>query len=308
MRTEQLYYFLEAASCGSFSKAAENLYIKQPSLREGINNLEKEVGAKLFSTTNKGVKLTQYGEICLPIFSRIIQLYESTKLQNQEDTNTSLKIGLDLFANSLLNKFSSMQNTPYDSHLLIPTLQYTIYQNPSESFSKLLSQELDTVLLIMPNNTNIFSTALKAQIEHDTIKQIILPIEVFAIMSKNHPLAHNKKLTLFDFKPFLILTDTALQYPLSLYTHQQNINLNLQIVQSPTQSALIFFNNAICFSHNHSFDKVINLSNKPNIRKLSISHLFNFHLELYYLKNTKKQEQIKKLISVLQSFENYRDI
>ena len=76
MRMEQLYYFLEAVKAGSFTKAAQNLYLQQPSLREGIINLEKELGQPLLERTQRGVRLTAYGEYCLPHIQQMVGTYE----------------------------------------------------------------------------------------------------------------------------------------------------------------------------------------------------------------------------------------
>jgi DNA-binding transcriptional LysR family regulator len=58
---QQLKYFIEAVGCGSINKAAENLFIAQPSLSNAIKDLENEVGAELFTRTPKGITLTQDG-------------------------------------------------------------------------------------------------------------------------------------------------------------------------------------------------------------------------------------------------------
>ena len=64
MLTEQCYCVLEAVKMGSFTKAADNLFLKQPSLRANINNLEDELGQPLFERSKSGVKLTAFGEYC----------------------------------------------------------------------------------------------------------------------------------------------------------------------------------------------------------------------------------------------------
>lgn len=62
MRIESLSYFVEIAECGSFNKAAEALYISQPSLSRTIQNLEDEIGYKLFDRSNRGIQLTEEGK------------------------------------------------------------------------------------------------------------------------------------------------------------------------------------------------------------------------------------------------------
>ena len=61
MRTEQCYCVIEAVKTKSFTKAAENLYLKQPSLRANIDKLEAELGQPLFNRSKKGVSLTAFG-------------------------------------------------------------------------------------------------------------------------------------------------------------------------------------------------------------------------------------------------------
>ena len=53
----------QIAESGSFSLAAKKLFVSQPSLNFSLNSLEKELGFKLFNRSNKGVTLTEYGEI-----------------------------------------------------------------------------------------------------------------------------------------------------------------------------------------------------------------------------------------------------
>lgn len=62
MTLTQLKYAVEAADAGTISRAAENLYITQPSLTAAIRDLENEFHITIFSRTNKGVVPTIEGE------------------------------------------------------------------------------------------------------------------------------------------------------------------------------------------------------------------------------------------------------
>ncbi len=61
MTLQQLKYFIEVVNCGSINKAAESLFIAQPSLSNAVKDLETEVGVELFSRTPKGITLTMEG-------------------------------------------------------------------------------------------------------------------------------------------------------------------------------------------------------------------------------------------------------
>ena len=67
MRTEQILYFLEAVKVGSFTKAAANLHLQQPSLREAITNLENELGEALLIRTKKELPSRNLGKTLYPI-------------------------------------------------------------------------------------------------------------------------------------------------------------------------------------------------------------------------------------------------
>lgn len=61
MRLAQLEYFIKIAECGSITKAAQELFLSQPSLTKSIGNLEHEYNIQLFSRTPKGIQLTPQG-------------------------------------------------------------------------------------------------------------------------------------------------------------------------------------------------------------------------------------------------------
>ena len=62
MEIHQLRYFCAVALAGSFTRAAEQLGIAQPSLSQQIRALEKQVGTSLFERLGRSIRLTSYGE------------------------------------------------------------------------------------------------------------------------------------------------------------------------------------------------------------------------------------------------------
>lgn len=72
MKLTQLKYIVEVAETGKISKAAENLYLSQPSLTAAIKELESEFDITIFSRTNKGVVLTKEGEEFLGYARQVI--------------------------------------------------------------------------------------------------------------------------------------------------------------------------------------------------------------------------------------------
>jgi LysR family transcriptional regulator, hydrogen peroxide-inducible genes activator len=62
MELHQLRYFCAIVRAGSFTRAAEQLGIAQPSLSQQIKRLEKDLGTTLFERLGRSVRLTSSGE------------------------------------------------------------------------------------------------------------------------------------------------------------------------------------------------------------------------------------------------------
>ncbi len=66
MTLQQLRYFLAAAEHGSFSAAAGELRVAQPSVSEQVRRLEHELGVPLFGRVGRGLVLTEAGRTFRP--------------------------------------------------------------------------------------------------------------------------------------------------------------------------------------------------------------------------------------------------
>jgi DNA-binding transcriptional LysR family regulator len=72
MTLQQLTYFLAAAEHWSFSAAAEELHMAQPSLTEQNRRLEAELGVPLFTRAGRGIELTEAGRLLRPHAERTL--------------------------------------------------------------------------------------------------------------------------------------------------------------------------------------------------------------------------------------------
>lgn len=64
--TRQLQAFLAVARLGSFTRAAEEIFVTQAGLSLMLKDLEAQVGGRLFDRTTRSVSLTPAGELLLP--------------------------------------------------------------------------------------------------------------------------------------------------------------------------------------------------------------------------------------------------
>lgn len=62
MKIKQLEYLVKTVECGSISKAAQQLFISQPSLTKAIMGLEEEYGIQILVRKARGVELTVDGK------------------------------------------------------------------------------------------------------------------------------------------------------------------------------------------------------------------------------------------------------
>ncbi len=84
MYNPQLDTFLAVAEAGSFTKAADRLYISVTAVIKQINLLEGRIGVKLFDRTHRGIRLTKAGEIFFQDTKYLVQYADASVRKIQE--------------------------------------------------------------------------------------------------------------------------------------------------------------------------------------------------------------------------------
>jgi len=79
MDIQNIRAFLMVAETGSFSRAAENLFITQPAISKRIATLEDSLDCQLFDRLGKTVRLTQAGTALIPSYRRILAEIDESK-------------------------------------------------------------------------------------------------------------------------------------------------------------------------------------------------------------------------------------
>lgn len=78
---KEMHYIITVAKYGNISKAAEHLFVAQPSLSRCIHRIENELGAPLFKRTSEGLKLTFAGERFIDKAEEILKTYKSIEIE-----------------------------------------------------------------------------------------------------------------------------------------------------------------------------------------------------------------------------------
>ncbi len=94
MTLQQLHYAITISECGSLNKAADILYISQPSLTNSMQELEKEIGISIFYRSGRGVTLTPDGVEFLQYARQVYNQYESLVDKYGRGQNLKKKFGV----------------------------------------------------------------------------------------------------------------------------------------------------------------------------------------------------------------------
>ena len=96
MNLTQLRYVKAVAETGSFTLAAEQCYVTQPTLSNGIAQLEQEFGERLFTRTTRAVALTPFGRHILPFIDKALAAQAELLQESRSFTcpaQTAVRIG-----------------------------------------------------------------------------------------------------------------------------------------------------------------------------------------------------------------------
>ena len=94
MTLQQLNYVITISECGSLNKAAEILYVAQPSLTGAVKELEKELGITIFNRSGRGVTLTNDGTEFLLYARQVYTQYKELLEKYGKAGNLKKKFGV----------------------------------------------------------------------------------------------------------------------------------------------------------------------------------------------------------------------
>src|SRR6266403_157579 len=196
MELHQLRYFCAVAETGSFSRAAEQSHVAQPSLSQQIIKLEEELGARLFDRLGRSVRLTELGKTFLPRARAVLRELEAAKgdvVERKDFVGGPVTVGViptvgPYFLPRVLTSFSRK----------FPQVRFTVVEEITPVLlDRLRAGAIDVAILALPIRGHEFETAP------------LLTERLFAALPKTHRLAKRTALSLRDLRsePFLLLRD-----------------------------------------------------------------------------------------------------
>ncbi|MGN0759487.1 MAG: LysR family transcriptional regulator [Candidatus Ventricola sp.] len=218
MDIKQIQYFLEVSRMGSFTSAAKKLYISAPGLVKSIEKLEEELGVRLFVRTRSGVCLTPSGNELLryaPAYLRQHEFILSQVRRVQEVRDTRVEVlmtwGLmGFFPSDFLSSFVRM-----NPDIQLTTRSYTL----EECREALLTYRGEVALYFGKLQEPSFEMLFHRE------------APLYALMSRDHPLAAHKTLSLSDFaRHKLVLLNNDSGVTQSLIGELQEAGCSPQII------------------------------------------------------------------------------
>lgn len=158
MDFKQIQYFTEVVNRGSFSKAAEHLFLSQPNISKSIKDLEKELDAKLLTRTTRKIELTDTGKLLYQYGQRISQSIEHF-YDELDDIKNSKKgnIKMGIFSTLGTEIFSELMAQFHKEYPFI-TVRF-VEDGALYLKDTLLQGELDLVVMPLPIEDDFESIA-----------------------------------------------------------------------------------------------------------------------------------------------------
>ena len=195
MYNPQLTTFISVAENGSFTKAADALYITPTAVMKQINTLEERLGIILFDRTNHGLQLTEAGKSFMQDAKYIIEYtqraVEKAKEIDAKDRRQSIRIGTSIMtpAKFLLDVWAEIQK--FNPHLKIELIPFDNTPANSVEILRNLGKHIDIV-------AGLYDAAFLEEREcnaaHLYDKKLSFAIPV------THPLCINSKIEISDLK------------------------------------------------------------------------------------------------------------
>lgn len=160
MDINALQAFTEVADEGSFSRAAEALFLTQPAVSKRIGVLESELHARLFDRIGRRVQLTEAGRALLPHARRILREVKESRqsvaalggrIAGRLTVGTSHHIGLHRIP-AVLRKFNAG----------FPDVELDLHFMDSEQACQAVEQgNLELAVVTLPNEpSNVLLTSV----------------------------------------------------------------------------------------------------------------------------------------------------
>ena len=179
MTLTQLEYFVEIVEAGNFTKAANKIFVSQPTLSRTVQNMEKELGTILIDRDSKDMELTKDGEIVYKYASEVLSLVNAKTIEMKDKLGNSdgvIRLGITPTTDAMY-----FHSAIYDFHKKYPVANLQIEEVATrKGLEMLLDGQLDLSVDIDPEERDEF------------IKRPVIKSEAVLVVSRNHRLGNRR--------------------------------------------------------------------------------------------------------------------
>lgn len=201
MTINQLHYVITIADEGSLSKAADRLYISQPSLTNQLKELENELGIAIFRRTGRGVTITNDGTEFIQYARQLYGQYEAFMSKYRDGAALKTKFGISTQHYSFAIKAFVEMVKKFDMDEYDFAIRETKTQDVISDVSEMRS-ELGIIYLSDFNKKAILKVLKQNNLEFVHL----VDCNAYAYIWKKHPLAKKAHVSFDDLAPYPNLT------------------------------------------------------------------------------------------------------
>ena len=201
MTLQQLNYVITISECGSLNKAAEILYVAQPSLTGAVKELEKELGITVFNRSGRGVTLTNDGTEFLLYARQVYAQYKELLEKYGKAGNLKKKFGVSTQHYSFAVKAFVEMVKSFDTSKYEFAIRETKTKEVIDDVSTMRS-EIGILYLSDFNRKALLKILSSQQLEFHSI----IHCKPYVYLWKGHPLAKQKSITLPELQQYPCLS------------------------------------------------------------------------------------------------------
>lgn len=197
----QIHYMITIAETKSLNKAAELLYISQPSLTSAVKSMEKELGIVLFYRSGRGVTLTNDGAEFLLYAKQIYAQYEGVMEKYAKGGANKRKFGVSTQHYSFAVKAFVDMAKAFDMSKYEFAIRETRTGEVINDVSTLKS-EIGVLYLSDFNRKSMHKLLYSANLEFHHL----IECQAYVYLWKNHPLAGEESISFEQLEPYPCLS------------------------------------------------------------------------------------------------------
>lgn len=210
MNMKQFRYVLVLADTGSFSRAADELNISQPSLSQYVKKIESQLGVELFDRANGNVRLTDAGKVYIDAGKKILDL--ENQMQNQFMDLAEHKAGSIVVGTTPFRSITMMPTVLAKFKELYPGIHVVIDERETSELKEAGEKgEFDIAVLTLPVDEKKFDYELI--MEEEIVIAVPQNSRVNEFLKKHSIIKNGYRYGVIDFslldnQEFVMITDS----------------------------------------------------------------------------------------------------